>query len=164
MIGVDIPINKLLLLFNEKLWADNTNDYNGRVYINQKDGRVIPEVYNTNDDYKEVLLNDNVDSTIFFDVLNERKFIGNSNCRVEVDIYFSINLKNIYPTINNRATEYAYRDVLDIINLSSFKYKSLTSGFEAFDKFDYDKASIDNMQPYHLFKIKTELTYNINCI
>lgn len=163
MIGIDEPIERLRLMFESSLWISNNNSFYGRCFRNLRDGKLFPEI-SENKNYLEVLLNDKKDSTVFFDVQPERSVIGDSDINSNVDIYFSINLKKIYPLLTrNEATETAYKDVVKLISASSFDFQGLETGFSSFDTWGYDDASIDNMYPYHLFKINTTVIHNLNC-
>jgi hypothetical protein len=165
MTGVDVPILQLTTLFTSNLWTTKTNEFNGRCFRNQRDGNTIPEVLNTalttKIEYKEVLQNDKFAAVCFFDVLNTR-VIGKSKGTVQVNIHFAVNLETLYSSVDERQTEYAYQDVLDLIKTSSFEATGLVTGIESYSPFLFNVN--DDMQPYHLFRIETELNYNIkNC-
>jgi hypothetical protein len=167
MIGIDVPIERLRLLFVSNLWNGKTNSFYGRCFRNERDDKLIPEIKISGNDYKEVLLQDFNDSTVFFDVEPARDVIGASDINAKVSIYFAVSLAKLYPLLDRLdATETAYKDVIKLINASSFALSdgnSLTTGFESYSTWDYDKASEDNMHPYHLFKISTTVIYNLNC-
>lgn len=163
MIGIDKPIERLRLLFESNLWVANKSIFYGRCFRNERNGGLIPEI-NTNNEYREVLLQDFNDSTVFFDVDPVREVIGLTDINASVDIYFAVDLTNLYPLLTrNEATETAYKDVVKYINGSDFDFQGLKTGFDSYDTWDYDEASRDNMQSYHLFKINTKLIYNLNC-
>jgi hypothetical protein len=165
MIGIDKPIEALRKLFEDNLWISNDAVFYGRCFRNERNNKLIPEAF-INDEYEEVLLQDFNDATVFFDVENDREALrpGSSQIIAKVNIYFAVNLKNLYPSIaTERATEYAHRDAIKYIDASSFNHTGIRSGFESYDTWDYDKAAIDNMQPYYLFRINTEVVYTLNC-
>jgi hypothetical protein len=163
MIGIDVPIEDLRLLFEDKLWIGKNNVFHGRCFRNKRAENLIPEV-SIGGDYKEVLLQDNNDSTVFFDASPTRDVIGATDIDADVSIYFSINLQKLYPGLSrNDATETAYKDVIKYINASAFDFQSLNTGFESFDTWGYEDAEFDNMYPYHLFRIDTTVIYNLNC-
>lgn len=164
MIGVDKPIERLRLLFESSLWNGKSNKFYGRCFRNERDG-LIPEIkLEIGDEYKEVLLQDFQDSTVFFDVEPNRDAVSKSIVNANVNIYFAVNLTKLYPLLNRiDATETAYKDVINLVNVSGFDFKAIVSGFEAYETWSYDEASKDNMHPYHLFRINTSINYNLNC-
>jgi len=165
MIGVDAPIERLRLLFVGNLWSGKNNSFNGRCFRNEQDGKLIPEIKITGNDYEEVLLQDFNDSTVFFDVEPTRESNGKDNLKANINIYFAVDLSKLYPSLDrNEATETAYRDVIDQINIGGFNFTSLSTGFESYDTWNYDESAEDNMSSYHLFRINTTIDYNLNCI
>jgi len=108
-----------------------------------------------------VLLNKKVDSTCFFDVQPTEEY--DNRFIADVWICFAINLKKLYPSITERATEYAHEDVLKIIKkYSSFKPTGLVRGLDAFSEYNLVKET-DNMNQFYLFRINTEIKYPQNC-
>lgn len=166
MTGIDITIQNLIDLFNNKLWTSNVNNFHGRIYDNEKreNGNVIgidPELFISGEDYKEKLLNDKVDSTVFFRVTN----LDPTELLADVSIYFSVNLTKLYPNITTeRADEYAIQDAKKWINWSEFRIVSggIIKGKLAFDDYFGADQNKHDMQPYFLFRIDTEVSYSID--
>jgi len=164
MIGVDIPIERLRLSFESNLWNGKNNKFFGRCFRNERNDDLIPEVIVSGNEYQEVLLQDFNDSTVFFDVEPERESTSNTRVDAKIGIYFAVDLSALYPSLSrNDATETAYNDVINLINLAGFDVKSIISGFESYATWGYDEASRDSMSSYHLFKINTLVNYNLNC-
>lgn len=159
--GIDIPIDALLAKFTSNLWTGNTNSFYGRVQRTIRDGGTFPEWYNSSTkDYQDVILNDKVDSTCFFDVQSNEEY--NNRFIADVWICFSVNLNKLYPTISERATEYAHEDVLKIIKKSSFKPTGLVRGLNAFSEYNLVKEP-DNMNEFYLFRFNARIMYPQNC-
>lgn len=160
--GIDIPIGRLLTQFIANLWTGNTNVFKGRIQRTIRNEGTIPEWFNPDTNaYEDVLLNDRVDSTCFFDVQPAEKY--DNRFKAEVWICFAINLKKLYPGVSERATEYAHEDVLKIIKKkSSFKPTGLVRGLDAFSDYELVKES-DNMNQFYLFRFNTEIYYPQNC-
>jgi len=162
--GIDIPIDALVTKFVSDLWTDSglTNNFKGRIQRTIRDGGTFPEWYNpTTNAYEDVLLNDRVDSTCFFDVQPSEEY--DNRFKADVWICFAINLKTLYPLISERATEYAHEDVLKIIKRkSSFKPTGLVRGLDAFSDYELVKES-DNMNEFYLFRFNTTIVYPQNC-
>jgi len=159
--GIDIQINRLVDYFNDGLWTGKNVEFNGRAFVNEKDGGKVPEILQPGTDfYQEMLIDTKKDCVSFFTVNNDRDFNSSSSAGVKVSIYFAVNLKQLYPQIPERATEYAYEDVIKMINKSSFVVDKLVTGSDAYDAFELSKKS-DDMQPFHLFRFDTSINYSI---
>jgi len=159
--GIDIPIDALVTRFTNSLWIGNTNIFRGRIQRTVRDGGTFPEWYNpTLERYEDVLLNKFVDSTVFFDVQPAEEYSG--QFIAEVWICFAINLKKLYPTVSERATEYAHEDALKVIRKTSFKPTGLVRGLDAFSEYQLVKES-DNMNQFYLFRWNTVVKYPQNC-
>lgn len=164
MKGIDVPIEILRIMFESKLWIGKKNNFYGRCFRNVTRGKLKPEIAITFNDYREVLLQDFSNSTVFFDVDPNRTILGNSDVESEVNIYFAVDLKALYPTLSrNEATETAYSDVSKIINASPFSINGIITGFESYELWDYYRDFIDDLSNYHLFRINTTIIYNLNC-
>ena len=157
MIGVDKSIDKLVTLFTNNLCSSYNCDFNGRIYDNEKkDKGISPELFVTGKEYKEKLLNDNNDATVFFR-LTDTDLETNT---ATIQIYFSVNLTKLYPSITYRADEHAIQDAKNIIDYSSFEITKVVRGREAFtDYFGADQNKHD-MQPYCLFRFDTTTFFN----
>lgn len=160
--GIDIPIDALVTKFTSKLWVGFTNVFKGRIQRTVRDDGTFPEWYNpTTNSYEDVLLNDRVASTCFFDPQPTEEYSG--HFIADVWICFAINLKTIYPLVTERATEYAHEDALKIIKrYSSFKPTGLVRGLDAFSEYNLVKQT-DNMNQFYLFRFNTTVKYPQNC-
>ena len=164
--GVDVAINDMVTRFTSELWTTKTNVFKGRIQRTLRNGEVIPEWFNaTTGDYVELLLNDNVDCTAFFDVQPSESY--NGYYVSEVWICFSVNLKTIYSTtyssLGRQLTEYAHDDVLSVIQKDKrFQLTGLVRGLSAFADYGFVKHT-DNMNENYLFRMNCEVKYPINC-
>lgn len=163
--GIDDQIEKLRLLFESNLWSGKKAVFYGRCFRNERNDGLIPEI-SIGGSYKEVLLQDFNGATVFFDVepLRSARVIDSSDITANVSIYFAVDLDKLYPGLDRlKQTENAYKDSIDIINHSAFTFNAFETGFSSYSVWTYDKASIDNMQPYHLFRVDTTINYNLIC-
>ena len=156
MIGIDAKIERVRTLFEQELFLDYSYNSYGRAFINERDGKKIPERYVSDNEYQEVLLNDRVACTSFFSVENDYT-VDRNLLSGTVNIYFSCNLSTVYPSVSERAVEYLHRDVSAILKRESFELTGITSGADAFSDFDFS----DNMQPFYLVRFKTETSWLI---
>ena len=159
--GIDIPIEALVTKFTNKLWVGNNNVFRGRIQRVLRNGETFPEYYDSTEKrYKDVLLNSKVDSTVFFDVQPTEEYAN--QFRADAWICFSVNLKALYPSVSERATEYAHEAALKIIKKSSLKPVGLVRGLDAFSEYDLVKQT-DNMNDFYLFRFNTTIVYPQNC-
>jgi uncharacterized protein YtpQ (UPF0354 family) len=159
--GIDIPIDALVTRFTSDLWNGKTNVFKGRIQRTVRDGGSIPEWYNpTTKRYEDVLLNDRVDATVFFDVQPDEDY--HSHYVAEVRICFAVNLAKLYPLITERATEYVHEAALKLIKKSRFNVTGLVRGLDAFSEYELVKES-DNMNQFYLFRFNTTVKYPQNC-
>jgi len=158
MKGIDIQIESLRKTFEDHLWLDFFNSFNGRCMRNYRD-KMIPEVLNPGSlNYNEVLLDDTKTSISFFDVLPER-----TEQKATVHIYFAVNLSKLYPSVSERATEYALSDAILLIRTHGlFTIEGITDGYESWSNWDKVKRE-DNMHPFYLFRIETTVEYKLTC-
>ena len=87
--------------------------------------------------------------------------MGGSNFKSKVEIYFSVNLDTLYPTVTERAVEYLHRDVVKELNNYSFDIIKYVGELKAFERFGLVKET-DNMEPFYLVRFDTEIEYNLN--
>jgi len=162
MIGIDAEIEKAKAELVKNIPTLTTY---GRANLNERDEiGIVPEVliYGTNE-YKDVLIDTSIDGLCFFVQENDIDISNRTYNNVEVSIYFAVNLKKLYPTVQERATEYLHRDILNSLRDGKFEVTSITRGRSSFSDFAAEFVKIgDNMQPYYLCKVSTEIEYNIN--
>lgn len=159
--GIDIQIDRLLAKFNSDLWASYNPSFYGRIFRNEENGDVNPERYIGNGDYEDVLLSDFKSALCFFDVQPTEEY--SSQFTSEVWICFAVNLETLYPSVTERATEYAHEDVLKLIKrIGGWNVTGLVRGLPAFNDYSRVKDG-DNMQPFYLFRFNCEVKYTKNC-
>ncbi len=165
MKGIDTIIEAQRLMFAQYLWPTNNCQWYGRCQINARAMKgnissVIPEVLNAGTkEYTNVLLNDSYDSISFFDVQSERTIET-----ATVDIYFAVRLDRLYPTVQERATEYVLSDVALALKRGGFfvDVVKITDGYDGWKQWTIVRKE-DNMQPFYLFKFRTNTQYSLTC-
>jgi len=167
--GIDIVIAKI----QGKVWNHLTNtagwtDYNSyeRVYKNPKgdDGRMIPELYEGNGDYREIYMNDNELAESYFVVEDNRQF--SEVFSVDVGYIFQVNLEGLYPSVVHRADEEAHKDAyLAILSAVSEKdISNLTTTIDdVYREFHIDQVRLTDMQPCHVFRYNFTVHYQYLC-
>jgi len=167
MNGVDIPINRLVSVFNKGLWPGvGKKEFNGRVSRNIKDENIIPEVLieNTND-YRRVQFNDRLNAMCFFDVGNEVSGIEEVATQ-EVRLFFAVKMPAIYPFIGYRATNEVHADVINLIKKEgafTHEITSIQTGPDAFGDLYSENLKQYDMQPWHVFALIMNMTFYHYC-
>lgn len=159
--GIDIPIDNLVTTFNSDLWQGKTNAFYGRVFRNERNNLISPEIWITPNDYIEVLKDDSKDGQCFFDVQPNITMSGDIK-NATVWICFMLNLATVYPTLTRtEATQQAHLDTMNLILGSEFLITELVTGITGFTDYDFGdvpQAKVD-MSPHYLFKFITNIYY-----
>lgn len=167
--GIDIPIAILRQSFADNLWTGVTNKYfYARVFSNlNENGQLIGEVLNSGNEYKDVQFDDTLNMLSFFDVGDTVSNVDPDNQTTQdVGIVFAVKLTEIYTSISYRATEEVYRDVLNVINATSALEvipNEIIRGLEAYGNLSTEGLLQYNMQPWHTFRINTEMKLSFDC-
>lgn len=164
-VGIDAKIYLLQTYLDAKLnaiWNSPIVIY-GRVYANQKETGAIPEVWNENNDYRQIYFNDKNAATVCF-IVTERNIQTKGNVKANIDIVFLINVKQTLGT-SQRSDELAMLQVIDLIRKSQLAKTSgeIKEGIaNVFSGFNVDAIKFRDMQPYAVFSIPCEIHYNEN--
>jgi len=171
--GLDIVIDNIQRKVYEltDLWNVELDGY-PRCQILMRDGKKTIEAYLGNDEYSGSLIF--AEENKFFILAGESiEHITNTYYKTTIEIYFILNLEEIYPSIDHRADEEVRVDVLNILNeisgVNVIKVEHNTD--KVFARFNnrisqnYEHEYTDDMQPYHYFKVLLDiLEYDINKI
>lgn len=165
--GIDKQIQKMQNLLYERLqWGDI--EIYGRVYrnpsTNQNATLIKPEAYVGDKEYKDVLLNDLKNATIFFVDGNYHKKIDNRYFSTELKVIVFVNLANSLPDIEHRADMEAEIQVIRLLNrFGFFKQRNIEKSVDViFKGFDTSKIKLSDMHPYHVFALQGVLEYDID--
>jgi hypothetical protein len=174
-IGSDIVINEIIKTMYESLIDSGWTGYEAyhRVYKNPKAGGNLytPEAYteqseNSNGDYQEVLLDDNQNSTSFF-VTGDTTTYTNGIYKLPISVIFQVNLKELYGDIEHLPDEEARNDAIVAIRKSVNGRSNITSVVthvpNVYNEFDTSQSRLDDMFPFHVFRINMEVPVNYNC-
>ncbi len=167
--GIDIPVATLRQSFADNLWTGvSGKTFYARVFRNLNTNQeLIGEVFNGGVDYEEVHFDDRLNVLCFFDVGNTVSNLDPDEQTTEdVGIVFAIKLTSIYPNLAYRATEEVYRDVLNVINNTSalsVTPNEIIRGLPAYGDLSTAGLIAYNMQPWHTFRINTEMKLTYDC-
>lgn len=165
-VGIDAKIqgmqSALYSQLNEKwgLGGSKVLDAFGRVYINVKDGKKIPEFYFENKEYKNVLV---AETSKFFFI--QRKVQTKQNVaqyKTSIELCFLVDLELIKSTVGHRADAEVHADVESVLTTFPNVYiESLETEIRnVFSGLDYEET--DDMQPYHAFKFNLSVFYSLD--
>ena len=160
--GIDIPIDSLVTDFNANLWTSVSRSFYGRVFRNQRNNGISPEIWTSPNDYIEVLKNDSKDAQCFFDVQPNISITTDLHI-AEVWACFMVNLRSIYPNLTRtEATEQVQKDVKDLILMSQFDITGLITGIDGFNGYDWGELPQNkaDMSPHYLFRYTLQVIYN----
>lgn len=166
--GIDAPIQDMQNLFIDRLWtsvATGKKSFNHRVFKNMRNGIVIPELFVSGKEYKEVSFDDRLTVLSWFDVSSRTSSYELGAITQDVGIFFMVNLAELYPTITHRAVEESHLDVQKILlrRPQGFKIESIITGHDAYGDYPLDKLKFPDMQPWHAFKFVCSVNYLLTC-
>jgi len=159
-IGIDILIDACVTNMTAKLWKAYSPSFKGRIFRNEVNGKIKPEYYVSANEYQEVLTNDTLSATCFFDVLPTHKYLGGQDFEAEMRACFMLNLATLYSTYTRtEATEAAKYDILKY--LQDFDVIQAITGYEGFKDYDFTYASAKgDMSPYYLIRFDLKVNYS----
>lgn len=158
MLGIDQIIENINESLTSFLWTDKNFTKYGRVFRNVRDDQNdVPEYYVGNGEYIDTLLDDTKDAVCFYDVQSTEDEFQYAN----VWICFAANLRKLYPSVTERATEHAHRDAFLALTKSSIDPETLVRGFEAFSTYGFTDQNRMDMEPYYLFRFEFTAEYNL---
>lgn len=150
-VGIDAVIQPLQESLYDlcESWGDI--DGFGRVYLNRKGDRIVPEHYNKDGEYREVLTNDMKVATYFFVESDVVSASGSCLSKNNVDLYFFVNVKEAKPDVGHYADEEVRLDVLRIAKDYFSQVESTVKGENALSEMTTE--GLDFIYPYFIFKI-----------
>lgn len=165
--GIDTPIKGLQTYLYDSLvcdWSLDRFDAYGRVYKNKRDSKIVPEYYENNREYKEVLLDDTRDGIMFFSPSDITEVNGNS-LNQDCDILFTLNLKSLGYS-DYREDEEVRQRVVYLLNNYPRRQEvtQIVTGLNNVYR-DYNGVQeyFYDMQDFHHFKITLNIRYSNNC-
>lgn len=164
--GIDNAIQKIQShLFSKLSWSEI--DAYGRVFENpSKDKGLTLEAYVSKNEYKDVFTNDSKTATFFFIEDNRHTTNEGIQFKNKIKVVFIINLKKAYPNLIHRADMEAEIEAVELLRTrANFSMTEIEKGIgEVFKGFNTDRIKLSDMQPYHIFSINGDLTYQISCL
>lgn len=158
--GLDAQLKRLQTYLDTHLpWAGDLEIY-GKIDATLREKAVIPEVYVSGIEYREMFINDKVTATVGF-IVKERDFENNKPF-AKVDAVFTVNLKKAYGS-NLREDELCLIDAKEALkkSLLVIKIGKIKTGIDdVFNGFDKERLKHRDMHPWFVFSFEIELFYN----
>jgi len=160
--GIDSLIAKMQSVINERLsWANLIYIY-PRCYIQYRDNNITVEHYLKNGDY--VMINNAEQNKCFFVLFGNQQKQTDGLYSAQLDLYFALNLKEIYPDVLYRCDEDVRMDVLMVIErfslgLNTVNVNQVITGIDNVYRGVYFNRD-DDTQPHHCFKIRLDIKYD----
>lgn len=163
-IGLDVVVAKIQAALEDNLSWSNLLTIYPRCYVNirefDNDRQRTIEHYSGKDDYVNLI---HAEENKCFALET-----GNATPRDEVrfntdiELFFTLNLPEIKPTILHRADSEVHADVLKVLRKLPFVTINglVTQITEVYSGFPYKDT--DDSQPYHCFKVQIEVYYDPN--
>ena|SRR5690606_2617420 len=162
--GLDYEVEKIKIHLEQNLKFDDVIFY-GRVYKNpakNDNGKLIPEVYTSAKEYKEVLTNDLKNGVSFFFDSGKHTSASSIEMETELTVVFILNLSKLKGDLVRKDSDVQLQVLTELMKLKQFESIELTTGLQALKDFDTSKIKLSDMQPWHIFSIKGQIKYNIN--
>jgi len=137
----------------------------GKAYRSEiQDGEYVPEVYYGNDEYIEVLPDDEVTGMCFFDVQDEITVTANNTFDANINIVFFVNLKKAFPLLLHRADTEVRQDIINVIkkHQRGWEMNTIITGVEnVYSRYGWtEPEALIDKQPYHVFSIECNVRYD----
>ena len=156
-VGIDFLIDKYQNKIHE-FYASFDFDVYPRIYDIEKSNKSFPAHYVSNNEYKEILLNDSKDGIVFFRTFGGDK-IKRNLFATKIEVYFLLNVSKLKPNINHRADEEVKLEAYSLIDrITNREEIEISKDKEAISDFNF---KIEHMQPYYLLKFSFEKNYTI---
>jgi hypothetical protein len=135
---------------------------------NLREGRYVPEVYVSGNEYREVLFDDTKAVQTFFGVGETEGYNGAMNAQVY--LVFMVNIASLKPTLAHRGDEEVRVDAekVCVSNPYGFKLTGVVTGIDkVFQEYQiYAGANMTrcDMHPFHCFRLNFNMNFSIfNC-
>lgn len=158
-IGKDSVIHKVQSILYDKLTLLWKNvDLTGYPRCYAFDGKI--NYYTEQNDYKSLI---HAEQNKFFftadedvEKVNEIDF---THYTTDIELFFIVNVRDIYPNILHLGDEEVRNDVMNILNkISDVSITNVTTNIEnVFNGYDY--REVTDIHPYHCFRITLKIPY-----
>ena len=135
-----------------------------RVYLNETNEGRTAEVYTSNNEYSEVLFNDNFTATSFF-IVADTTLINQYTFEADIGLVFQVKINEIYDT-DQREDEWVRDDVWQAIksNAQIREHTNMVTGLSnVYAEIDRTQITWTDMHPCHVFRYNFKVRYTEDC-
>jgi len=159
MIGIDLIISDINTYLASKLWLTGTGVYYGRVFENEKEKGIVPEIL-SGSTYKEVLPDSKKDFQLFWRVKSDMSRVG---VPLETSLFVYINLDKIFPTYgNDEARELAVYQLKELLNFTQFRFENTVIGKDFFSMWKDASQNKNDMNKNYMFRFDGDISVLTN--
>jgi len=159
--GIDKIIKSIQMHIQNNLTWQGEVDVYGKLQKTERENRLLYEFWTSNNEYKEVFIDDTKAGVIGFVVNNPRRING-YNIETEVDVIATVDLTKIF-TNSRRDDERAINNLRRILETAQYVNGliEIRDGINnVFNDISTDFIKYRDMQPYYVFSIKVNIKYN----
>jgi hypothetical protein len=164
--GIDRVARKLATQLNNKLEWPNINIFDIVEENIGKKGKPILEHYTGGNEYKDVLLNDNTNGSIF--IVDSEEHLSEQGIRFDTSlkVVFILDLRKLFPNSVHRPKREAELKAVSVLrDTRIFKEPKLQSGIEnSLNEFFYSDLAVFDMHPYYTFSVVGKVNYSVSCL
>jgi hypothetical protein len=167
--GIDNKIKIIQNILATNLCLKDVNYYGRVIKSISKDGKsLIPEVYTSNSERKEVYYDDITaagGNVFFIESDDEHKTKDGKLFTAKIKIVFMLNLEKQIPGKSYRVDSEIHDKCMKLIQKSkAIEITGLEKGIKnVFKDFDTTRIKLSDTSPYHIFSINGDLKYQFNC-
>lgn len=167
-VGIDVAINDFQTHLFNAVGIPEWEMY-PRVYHNPRKDSMIPEFYNGDNEYVEVMYNDDYIMSSFFITDTDRDLIIDGHGESNVSLIVQADLRELYPSITHRADE----ELTNLIHVKSNSFIpsswfTLESASFTIDKvyreFDKTRITFDDMSNRYVARFEYKVRYAATCV
>lgn len=157
--GLEVSISKLQNVIETNLGWLGTNNIYGLIFKNAKKDDIVPEAWISNNEYKQVFINDKSTSQVGFLPIDRNVLAKTATVQVIV----TIDLQKAYGA-SIRDNERVYLDFQNIIERRNLVIEdSFKQGIQdVFSGFRTDNIKYLDMQPFDCFSFDIQMSYPNN--
>lgn len=159
--GLDKIIKSIQVSLQSKLkWVGDVDIY-GKLQKTERNNNLMYEYWISNNDYKEVFIDDKRAGIIGFVVNNPRRINGYW-IECDCDCIATVDIKKIYNN-TSRYDEKAIQDLKTALEKSNYvlSINSIKEGIrDVFNEISIERIKHRDMQPYFVFSVNFTIKYN----
>jgi hypothetical protein len=164
-IGADRVAQKIQTRLYDNLGWGNIDVYGLTERNFDKEGNPVLEAYVGNNEYRDVLLNDTSNGSIF--MIDKNSHFSNDGIRFKtmINVVFMIDLDKIYGTTHRPKREAELAAIKLLRETHIFSFDRMDKGvFDSLGEYYYADLLAFDMHPYYTFSISGEITYSVSCL